>query len=64
MSESLSLQRLALWYERHGRLLPPAANALLVIALAWLLSQLLWALVPTPEAARWEKTPADPVPRP
>ncbi len=61
MSETLSLQRVALWYERHGRLLPPVANLLLVVALAWLLSQLVWALVPVPESARWQPPPAQPV---
>jgi general secretion pathway protein C len=61
MSETLSLQRLAVWYERHGRLLPPAANLLLVIVLAWLLSQLVWALVPVPESARWQPPPPEPV---
>lgn len=61
MSETLSLQSLALWYERRGRLLPAAANLLLVAVLAWLLSKLVWALVPVPESARWQPPPAEPV---
>jgi general secretion pathway protein C len=61
MSETLSPQQVALWYERHGRLLPPVATLLLVVVLAWLLSQLLWALVPVPESARWQPPPVPPV---
>ncbi|MEW6168587.1 MAG: type II secretion system protein GspC [Pseudomonadota bacterium] len=63
MSDTLSLQRLAQLYERHGRALPPAVNLLLVLTVAWLLAQLVWALVPVPEAGRWQPPPAE-VPKP
>lgn len=45
-------------YERHGRHLPAAVSVLLVVIIAWTLAALLWALVPTPEAARWQPAPA------
>ncbi len=60
MSEALSLQRVAQLYERHGRAIPPIVNVLLVIVIAWLLAQLVWALVPLPEAARWQAPPPPP----
>ncbi|MFP5306790.1 MAG: type II secretion system protein GspC [Gammaproteobacteria bacterium] len=64
MSDTLSLQRLAQLYERHGRALPPAVNLLLVLVVAWLLAQLVWALVPVPEAGRWQPPPVEaPKPR-
>lgn len=45
------------WYERHGSRLPGAISVLLVVLIAWMLSQLVWALVPTPDAARWQPAP-------
>ncbi|PXV66190.1 type II secretion system protein C (GspC) [Sinimarinibacterium flocculans] len=62
MSETLSLQRAAQWYERHGRRLPPLANLALAIVVAWLLSKMVWALMPVPEAARWQPPPPPPAP--
>lgn len=60
MSNALNLQRVAQFYERHGRGLPAAANLLLAIVVAWLLARLVWALVPLPEAARWQPPPPEP----
>lgn len=48
-------------YERHGRFLPGLAAALFVILLGRALADLVWALVPVPEAARWQVPPAPPV---
>jgi len=44
-------------YARYGRRLPELASLVLVIVIAKLAAQLLWALVPTPEAARWQPAP-------
>jgi general secretion pathway protein C len=63
MSESLSLQRVAQLYERHGRGVPPVANLVLAVVAAWLLAKLFWALVPVPEAARWQPSPPAPAPQ-
>lgn len=60
MPETISLQRAALVYERYGRYLPPLSALLLAILIGWLLAALLWALMPVPEAARWQ--PAAPAP--
>lgn len=60
MSNALNLQRVAQLYERHGRGLPSAASLLLVVVVAWLLASLIWALVPLPEAARWQPPPPEP----
>lgn len=60
MSNALNLQRVAQLYERHGRGLPSAASLLLVVIVAWLLAKLVWALVPVPEAARWQPPPVEP----
>ena len=57
MSETLSLQRVARLYERHGRSVPPLVNLVLAVAVAWLLAQLVWALAPVPEGARWQPPP-------
>ncbi|NGY06801.1 type II secretion system protein GspC [Solimonas terrae] len=54
MTSSLSLQPFARLYEQHGRKLPPVAVLLLVIVIAWLSARLVWALIPTPAAARWQ----------
>ncbi|MES2488483.1 MAG: type II secretion system protein GspC [Pseudomonadota bacterium] len=40
-------------YERHVRWLIPAAQVLLLIAIAIAAARLIWSLVPTPESARW-----------
>ncbi|NKF22488.1 type II secretion system protein GspC [Solimonas marina] len=62
MSPSFSLQPFARLYEQHGRKLPPVVMLLLVIVIAWLGARLVWALVPTPQAARWQppQLPAGP----
>lgn len=54
MNSSLSLQPFARLYEQHGRKLPPLAVLLLIIVIAWLAARLVWALVPTPDNARWQ----------
>lgn len=45
-------------YEQHGPKLVVAINLLLLIAVAFSVAKLLWAFVPTPEAARWHPAPA------
>lgn len=45
-------------YERHGRWLPGLATALLVVVLARVLADLVWLLMPVPEAAAWRPAPA------
>jgi general secretion pathway protein C len=50
-------RNLAPLYERHARWLPAAVNLLLVVIIARLLAQLLWALIPTPAAAVWQPAP-------
>lgn len=60
MPETISLQRAALVYERYGRYLPPLSALLLAIVIGWLLAALVWALMPVPEAARWQPVPANP----
>ncbi len=62
MPPSLTPQHLTQFYERYGRGLPPIVNLLLAAASAWLLAQLVWALVPVPESARWQAPPAAPAP--
>ena len=64
MPSTLNVQQLAQLYGRYGRGLPPLASLTLAIVVAWLLAQLVWALVPVPEAARWQPPPvATPKPR-
>ncbi len=58
MSDTISLQRAAQVYERYGRHLPQLSSLLLVIVIAWLLATLVWAVMPLPEAARWQPPPA------
>ncbi|HEY0974271.1 MAG TPA: type II secretion system protein GspC [Solimonas sp.] len=60
MATTLTLHRLGQLYERHGRSLPPLATIGLTMLVAWLLAQLVWALVPVPEAARWQPAPVAP----
>ncbi|WP_028007838.1 type II secretion system protein GspC [Solimonas flava] len=60
MTFSPSLQSLGRLYEQHGRKLPPLAVLLLVVAVAYLAAQLVWALMPVPEAARWQAPPLPP----
>ncbi|MGH8444486.1 MAG: type II secretion system protein GspC [Solimonas sp.] len=62
MTASLSLQTFGRLYEQHGRRLPPAVVLVLVVVLAYLAARLVWALVPTPEAGRWQP-PAVPAPQ-
>jgi len=50
-------RRLALAYERHGRLAPALAKVLLALWLAQLLARTMWLLVPTPPAAAWKPAP-------
>lgn len=54
MPSTLNVESLVRIYERYGRALPPVANLVLTITAAWLLAQLVWSLVPEPEAARWQ----------
>lgn len=54
MPSPLNVQQFAQRYGRYGRGLPPLASLALTVIVAWLLAQLVWALVPTPEAARWQ----------
>ncbi|WP_028079311.1 type II secretion system protein GspC [Solimonas soli] len=54
MNPSVSLQTVSRLYERHGRRLPSAVSLLLVALLAYLAAKLLWALMPVPEAGRWQ----------
>jgi len=58
MATSLPLQRLSQLYQRYGRGLPPLAQLALTVLIATLLAQLLWALIPEPEGAHWQPTPA------
>lgn len=44
-------------YDRYGRLLPGLAAVLFVVLLGRALAGLVWALVPLPEAARWQAPP-------
>jgi general secretion pathway protein C len=44
-------------YGRYGRLLPGLAAALFAILLGRALADLVWGLVPVPEAARWRPPP-------
>jgi len=48
---------LAPLYQRYARWLPAAVDLLLVAIIAWLLAQLLWALLPAPAAAAWQPAP-------
>lgn len=47
-------------YERYGRFLPGVAAAFFAILLGRTLAEMTWALVPVPEAARWQAPPAPP----
>jgi general secretion pathway protein C len=47
-------------YDRYGRMLPGLAAALFAILLGRVLADLVWALVPVPESARWQPPPAPP----
>ena len=51
------IRALAALYERYGRLLPGLAAALFAILLGRALADLVWALVPLPEGARWRPPP-------
>src|SRR5690349_3317621 len=48
-------------YQRHGRKLPALAAALFAILLGRAAADLVWTLVPVPEAARWQPPPPAPV---
>jgi general secretion pathway protein C len=48
---------LAPLYERYVRWLPAAVDVVLAALIARLLAQLVWALLPTPEAAAWQPAP-------
>lgn len=43
--------------ERHGRHLPAATSLLFTMLLAVAAARLVWTLMPTPEAARWQPAP-------
>ena len=45
------------FYERYGRLLPGLAAALFALLLGRALADLVWAVVPQPESARWHASP-------
>lgn len=45
-------------YERHQHRIVAGFTILLIVALALSAAKLLWALVPTPESARWKPPPA------
>ena len=54
----LSLPRSApALYARYGSRLPSIASLVLVVVIARLLAQLVWALVPTPASAVWQPIP-------
>jgi general secretion pathway protein C len=57
MAMSLPLNRIFQVYEHYGRWLPPLASALLVLAIGSVAAQLVWTLVPAPEAAAWRPAP-------
>ncbi|HUP92424.1 MAG TPA: type II secretion system protein GspC [Solimonas sp.] len=61
MALALPLNRIAHHYERYSRWLPPAVSAVLVVAIAWTLAKLVWALVPVPAAAQWRPAPVAPL---
>jgi len=48
---------LAALYDRYGRWLPAALELLLVVLIARLLAELVWALAPAPAAAAWKPAP-------
>ncbi|TXH04928.1 MAG: type II secretion system protein GspC [Nevskiaceae bacterium] len=56
------VKTLAQTYERHGARAIQAVQLLLTIAIAAALAQLFWALMPTPESARWQPAPVVPPP--
>src|SRR3546814_20733488 len=62
MTSSRNLQPFARLYEQRGRKLPPVAVLLLVIIIASLSAQLIWALVPTLTNSRWQ-APTLPAPQ-
>lgn len=49
---------LAQGYQRHQRRIVATVTIVLTIALALSLAKFIWALVPTPESARWQAPPA------
>lgn len=51
-------KRLGPLYARYGRWLPALVDLLLVLIIARLLAELVWALVPRPAAAAWQPAPA------
>jgi general secretion pathway protein C len=54
------LQAGAALYQRHGRRLPVAAALLFAILIGRAAADLVWVLMPTPQAARWQPPPAAP----
>lgn len=61
MVSTLFPQRVLHLYERHGRRLPPLAQLLLALLIGVLAARWIWALVPVPEAARWQPVAVMPV---
>lgn len=53
-----SLRSATAIYSRHGRFLPGLLAAVFAVLLGRALADLVWALVPVPEAARWSPPPA------
>jgi len=58
-----SLRAAAALYERYGRALPGVAAAVFAVLLGRVLADLVWAVVPVPESARWHPAPPPPAAR-
>ncbi|TJY61133.1 type II secretion system protein GspC [Sinimarinibacterium sp. CAU 1509] len=63
MTQTQTVQQLAALYERYVGRITATANVVLTIVVALLAAQLVWALVPIPEAARWTPAPVQPQPQ-
>ncbi|HUR41304.1 MAG TPA: type II secretion system protein GspC [Verrucomicrobiae bacterium] len=57
-----SLRSVLAIYARHGRFLPGLLAMVFALLLGRALADLVWALVPTPESARWRPPPAQAAP--
>jgi general secretion pathway protein C len=53
---------LAPYYQRYARWLPSAVDVILIVVIARLAAQLIWALVPTPASAVWRPAPVQVAP--
>jgi general secretion pathway protein C len=63
MTQTQTVQQLAALYERHVGRIAAAANVVLVVVVALLAAQLVWAMIPVPESARWAPTPVQAQPQ-